>query len=230
MEHPGLKYIEMIVTTRCNKSCSSCSNGIPYTELYDMKYIEFKYYIKLLLRNVKVVEKFQIHGGEPLLNPEIHKIIEYVKKCKQLINVRLVTNGTIIPSKNTIEALKNSNITIAISSYFFNQKDKIKLSKLLEANNIKYILYGEQPWYKFDSNQTLVNRFELCPINSCPSYYQGKIYLCSRISNLYKEKAKDCCVDLETFQGDLIREMSSNRLKEPCRYCNISNQMILAGL
>lgn len=185
--------------------------------------------MNLLLRNVNVVEKFQIHGGEPLLNPEIHKIIDYVKNCTQLINVRLVTNGTIIPNINTIEALKNSNITIAISSYFFNQKVRKELTQLFDSNNIKYILYDEQSWFKFETRQSTNNTFEMCPINSFPSYNQGKIYLCSRISNLYKEKAKNCCVDLETFQGDLIREMSDNRLKEPCMYCNIVNQMVLAG-
>lgn len=229
LEFPNLNYIEMIVTTRCNMHCHNCSNGIPYIEKSDISYADFCAQLNKLLCRVSFVRKFQIHGGEPFLNKELPEIIELANSSQKLLNIRLVTNGTVIPSIEIIQALKGTRVTVAISSYCFNESTREKLIHLLAKNGIKYILYGEQEWYSFDDCCKGQNNFEECPINSFPCYYNGKLYVCSRICHLYSKLHPNCYVDLENLDIDLLEALKLDQLKRPCIDCNISKVMVKAG-
>lgn len=228
-ELPTLNYIEMIVTTRCNMHCSNCSNGIPYIEKNDISYANFCVQLDKLLNRVSYIRKFQIHGGEPFLNRELPEIIERANSAQKLLNIRLVTNGTVIPSKEIIQALKGTRVTVAISSYNFNISTREKLIHLLVKSGIKYVLYSEQEWYSFDDRNKGKNKFEICPINSFPCYYNGKLYVCSRICHLYSNLHPNCYVDLDNLNIDLLDALKLEHLKLPCLDCNITNVMVKAG-
>lgn len=226
---PNLRYIEMIITTKCNMLCSNCSNGIPYMNRKTISYQVFCEQLQSLLTHVSYIERFQLHGGEPLLNPEVHKMITLLDKTQKLLNIRIATNGTVIPNEETISALKDSRIVLAISSYFFNRERREQLIDVCKRNSIRYILYDEQEWYRFETQKSVVNSFETCPINSFPCYYEGKVYLCSRICHLYGRLYPNSCIEIANFSGDLLYALNDEKLKAPCRECNITNKMIVAG-
>lgn len=226
---PSLSYIEMIITTECNMLCSNCSNGIPYTDRNTISYQAFCEQLQSLLTHVSYIERFQLHGGEPFLNPEVHKMITFLDKTQKLLSIRVATNGTVIPNKETISALKGSRIVLAISSYYFNREKREQLIDVCKSNNIRYILYSEQEWYRFESQQGVVNSFETCPINSYPCYYEGKVYLCSRICHLYGKHYPNSNIEIVGFSGDLLYALNGENLKAPCRECTISNKKIVAG-
>lgn len=227
---PNLSYIEMIITTECNMLCRNCSNGIPYTNRNTISYHDFCEQLQSLLTHVSYIERFQLHGGEPLLNPEVHKIIALLDKTQKLLSIRIATNGTIIPNEETVSVLKGSRVVLAISSYFFNKNKREQLIDLCNNNNIRYVLYDEQEWYRFESPNRVVNCFENCPINSYPCYYEGKVYLCSRICHLYSKRYTNSCIEIANFSGDLLYALNDEQLKAPCRECSISkNHKIMAG-
>lgn len=226
---PRLRYIEMIVTTECNAQCMNCSNGIPYAKRRTISYEDFRGQLQLLLSNVALIERFQIHGGEPFLNPDLHRIISLVNISPKLLNIRIATNGTLIPDEKIILALRGSRIVLAISSYQFNRVTRERLVAICKNNNIRHILYDEQKWYCFDSSHKGHNRFASCPINFYPCYYDNKIYLCSRICHLYGEQYPHCYISLKDFHGDLVSAMADDGLKAPCCECTISSQKIQAG-
>ncbi len=228
-ELPNLRYIEMIITTECNRYCRNCSNGIPNTNKNTISYLAFCEQLQSLLSHVSYIERFQLHGGEPFLNPEVHKMIALLDKTQKLLNIRIATNGTVIPNKEIVSALKDSRIVLAISSYFFNREKREQLIDVCNSNNISYILYNEQDWFRFESQPGVVNSFETCPINSYPCYYEGKVYLCSRICHLYGKKYPNSSIDMADFSGNLLNALDGEQLKAPCRMCTISNQKIVAG-
>ena len=124
---PRLDYIEFICTTVCNKRCKNCSNYIPQLGALQ-RHVSgeaFAEQLRILLSRVSYVEKMQIHGGEPLLNPDILQIIEELKKERDRIGkIRIITNGTVVLKETLIDALKGSRIQLAISNYLFNQESR----------------------------------------------------------------------------------------------------------
>lgn len=226
---PNLSYIEMIITTECNMLCRNCSNGIPYANRNMISYQAFCEQLQSLLTHVSYIERFQLHGGEPLRNPEVHKMIDLLDKTQKLLSIRIATNGTVIPNEETISALKGSRIVLAISAYFFNREKRKQLIDVCKSNNIRYILYNEQEWYRFESQTGVVNCFETCPINSYPCYYEGKVYLCSRICHLYGKQYPNSSIEMADFSGNLLYALDREQLKAPCRECTISKQTIVAG-
>lgn len=229
-ELPNLRYIEMIITTECNILCSNCSNGIPYTNRKTISYQAFCEQLQSLLTHVSYIERFQLHGGEPLLNPEVHKMITLLDKTQKLLNIRIATNGTVIPNKETITALKDSRIVLAISSYYFNKERRKQLIDVCKRNNIRYVLYDEQEWYRFEAQTGVINSFEACPINSFPCFFEGKVFLCSRICHLYGRRYPNSSIEIASFSGDLLNALNGEQLKVPCRECTISiNHKIVAG-
>lgn len=69
VNHSVLPYLEMVVTTVCNRECRSCSNFIPYIKAR-AKHVsasEAKTQIEDLKKTIGVIERFQVHGGNRCL-------------------------------------------------------------------------------------------------------------------------------------------------------------------
>lgn len=85
---PKLKIIYLHVTQECNLRCTYCyaknnlGKDMMMNENASRKYID--------ILEQKGVKKVVLTGGEPLLNPDIEKIVEYIKK--KGIYVSLLTN------------------------------------------------------------------------------------------------------------------------------------------
>jgi MoaA/NifB/PqqE/SkfB family radical SAM enzyme len=97
----------MIVTwdigKRCNFDCSYCEmsrhdNISPYTPLDELKktFDFIKKWTTLYESKKKVTEKVGINftGGEPTINPDFWKLIEYIKQDSTDFNLSLTTNGS----------------------------------------------------------------------------------------------------------------------------------------
>jgi MoaA/NifB/PqqE/SkfB family radical SAM enzyme len=94
--------------------------------------------IKLRKNNFGIL---QITGGEPLLNPEVFRIIEYAKKIG--FTVFLVTNGTLIDESTAkkLSKIHVDNVGISFHNYDAKKFEKISnhekiLDKVLNAIEI----------------------------------------------------------------------------------------------
>jgi len=127
------------INNTCNCKCKMCSiwkNG-------NKKIVKFedakKTLIKLRKNNFGTI---QITGGEPLLNPDVFRIIEYAKKLG--FTVFLVTNGTLIDESlaKKLSEIKVDNVGVSFHHYnkimcekIFGHKDV--LNKLV--NSVKLL-------------------------------------------------------------------------------------------
>jgi len=231
-----LHHVEMIITTKCNLRCKHCSNLIP--DIQDKaKHIsleEFKRELDLLMSNFDYIYRLQIHGGEPLLHPEIVKIMAYVVRYKEKIGISvIVTNGTNLPSQELLNVISRNNVAIIASPYGFNETMLVKLGTVCFKNHVLYMQFGARKWLKFDPPDTkdysiaeLKSKYWNCPNNGFPAYKNGKLYLCARLANLldYQENPVDDGVNLNSRSKNnsirfLMKDYSIN-----CKYCNINKK------
>ena len=94
---PTLDYLETHVVDHCNLNCKGCSH---FCNLAEEKFIDVesirKDFVQLskVYKNIKVI---RLMGGEPLLHPEINEIMKSVRASFPYSQIKLATNGLLLP-------------------------------------------------------------------------------------------------------------------------------------
>jgi hypothetical protein len=108
---------------------------------------KMKQSIKKLFDVIDFAFDVRILGGEPFMNPEFYKFINLFRDySSKFAYMWVITNGTIIPDEQNLEALKNEKIFVRISEY---QNPKQKIEKLVETlvkNGIFHEIVPIQAW------------------------------------------------------------------------------------
>jgi molybdenum cofactor biosynthesis enzyme MoaA len=111
--------LRVSVTDRCNFRCKYCTNeGQPHNTGNFIELSFAKQLSEFIRENQIYVKKLNITGGEPLLHPELLKIVEIFKTT--IDSITLNTNGELL-NKNKIIALNNAGVTcikFGIDSFF----------------------------------------------------------------------------------------------------------------
>ena len=100
--------IGLMVTGTCNLNCKLCASYTPYRKGAKFPSItEQEAIIQRYFEIVSYVKKVTINGGEPLLFSDLPRLLYLLQKyLKQIGTVEILTNGTIIPSQELIDAAK----------------------------------------------------------------------------------------------------------------------------
>lgn len=128
------------VTTRCNLDCIMCPRGAINRPIKDMDFSLFK---RIIDEIKDFAELIYLHGlGEPLLNKNLFKMIEYAKK--KGIRVGISTNATLL-DKEKADKLLNSGIDyiiFALDAVTKKTYEKIRRQGKFEkaVNNTRYFL------------------------------------------------------------------------------------------
>lgn len=84
------KTLLLFVTNKCNLNCKTCFNKISLGNSEEMSFE----YVKKVVDNNPLVEKYDIMGGEPLMHPQIDQILAYLDMKNKKIG--LYTNGLLL--------------------------------------------------------------------------------------------------------------------------------------
>ena len=183
----ALPYVEMVVTTRCTLRCVGCSNLMPCYDPgmahSDMDIV--KQSIDGLLSVSRHIAEMKFIGGEPFMSPRLYEAVGYASQKKQIKQITIITNGTIVPTGENLKCLRRKNITVHISKY--PAVNPAPLIKALKQNEIEYHLIAFETWQdygnmdrrKMDVN-TLKKSFEICPSAECKTVMDGRFYACPR--------------------------------------------------
>lgn len=150
-----LLAVHTAVTTRCTLKCKHCNMFVPYYKNYiEYSFEELKRNIDLLFKSVDYVFAYQFLGGEPLLNPELVKVIEYIgEHYKDRIgSIEIVTNGTIVPNESLRQISRKYNVTYLISDYSNSVHYQDRLDRVvscLKENGVKSNLNSSLNWLDF---------------------------------------------------------------------------------
>lgn len=234
----NLKYIDIVITEACSMKCQSCSNLMQY-------YIQPRNSdLNLLFNSIeKLMEitdslyEFRVLGGEPFVNKQIGKIINKLLSYKNIQQLVVYTNATVIPKGENLECLKNDKILMEITDYGSLSKRRDELIELLKANNIRYTsivpTWSDSGTLKYQNatEEQLSDMFKNCCVNDKSTILNGKLYRCPFSANAHNLKAipenKADVVDLNDNNktiDDIKKETmllhGPKKYLEACKYCN----------
>jgi organic radical activating enzyme len=254
----NIPYFELVVTTKCTLKCKHCANFMPLftgggggNSHFDLTFETFQQDFDSFMNCVDHVREMRILGGEPLINKELHNIVEYSAKNDKIQFIEIVTNGTIVPDKNLIDVIKrydNKIIMFYLSDYSKNKELKkiLKHEELIKAltdNNIGYETNDDLIWRidgelrnRKHSPEKLRDIFLKCDNNMCNSLFDGKLHVCPKSSSGHRLNLinADDYVDLRQknifkIKKDLINFYKKDYF-EACKYCRRTSEKVLPAI
>lgn len=165
-------------------------------------------------------------------------------KKKQILNILIVTNATILPSEDLLNsAKKNSRIAFLVSDYrntaptYYDEIKKlfskygIKASYAQERQNATtWISLQEIKWDNKVEKEKIINLYKNCFNANCVSLCDGKMVQCTAALFFQRnfKLEKTVCDEIIDIRKDInltkkIIEFYSKDYSEFCRYCHFEN-------
>lgn len=237
---PIIHSLETNIEDGCNLNCRGCSHFSNLFQKGDK--VSFEIFCKDLKKIAEntYVYRFNLLGGEVLLNDRIVEYIEYTAKLMPYTDIVLVSNGLLIPkqSKEFFESCRKNNITIAISGYKPTMAMKDDITRVLDENGVVYVFrrvvedFGKNiDLSGKNDRQTAVKR---CRENGCHFMRQGKIYKCpfEALGNkFFLHFNIDARIEggIDIYQDELdwqqVVNILNNEPVDACKYCGVEERI-----
>jgi organic radical activating enzyme len=147
---PGviIQVLEVVVTTRCNLKCRDCANLMQYYKApADIETDRILHSIDRLFHFDDYIVDLNLLGGEPLLSRDLPTILDKLGEYRTKINtLNITTNGTILPSRELIDALLRNNAMVTVSDYGKLSGKREQLLHILTENGIAVKDLAGQMW------------------------------------------------------------------------------------
>jgi len=175
--------LELVVTTKCNLRCKGCSNLIPYYT--EPKHISLEQLIRdflLFKKRFSFVHTLHLIGGEALIYPYLGKLLTFLtENWKYFGNIRISTNGTILPNDELCKSIKDADAIVLVSDYGSLSTKKKELTDKLNFYGVQFCVIETPTWimaqqYRYtphDPKQV----FSKCRA-SCHTLLNGRLYRC----------------------------------------------------
>lgn len=224
--------VHIALTTKCSLNCKNCNMFIPYhKENYHNNINDLKKDTRLFFDLTDKVYLFSVLGGEPFLYPDLYEYLLFLcdNYRDKITELRIVTNGTVVPSTKIMKLIKKYQIVVNISDYSnllqFKTKFESTESTLRNENLNVTKSTSSSTWLDFGfphaplclPEEKLINHMHQCsPVFR--GINDGKFYYCHIIwsavkSGLLKEDACDS-LDMSLLNasnpGDKIKLIEYN--------------------
>lgn len=197
-----LRQLDLIITEICTLKCVSCGSLMPHYKcpknLDEETVIQS---LENLLSTGCYISLLDIVGGEPFLNEKLMvKILDRFGRNPQIGCFVTISNGTIVPKSETVEALSRcSKAYVIFSNYGMlstKQDEAIKTLQLgrvpcivikdediTAMNGTMWVDYGEVKKYPY-SREIFQRYFNDCiDAKNCTTMLNGCLYICPRIAH-----------------------------------------------
>lgn len=218
------QYVEISTTTFCTLNCKNCTAYMPY--LKNRRHISIDELIKgcdFYFKCVDYVGRFRVLGGEPLVYPDLIKLITYLgdNYRNRMGELCIVTNGTVKITDELLKILKKYTVTLFISNYsesghhLTTHSHYEELLNLLENEKISYHFSEDTKWLELGSPiesredstniHSLVERFNDCR-HYCRSIVNSHLFMCATwafavLGGIYSD-------DWKKYVGDEILDLN----------------------
>lgn len=234
-----LYSLDAVVTERCSLRCKDCSNLMQYYQSpQNMDVNEVKKTMDILLRKNCRIFDLRILGGEPLMNKEFIKIVDWYKNEEKINRISIFSNATIFPEDRILEHLKQEKVFIRLSDY---GELSYKLEKWVQwciENNIRYEVQKIQKWQDCGNlerhdycEEELLNIYSECECRNLPTIKGKYLYNCPYAANaadlgamISDEMNRDRLLLTDGINiDDIDKFLYERKFLEACRYCNGRN-------
>lgn len=229
--------IDLMLTEKCSLKCKDCSNLMQlYAKPIDQDYEMVISSIDTFLGTVDYCREIRLLGGEPLMYKKIYDVVEYLLKYKNYDQLKINTNGTIVPKESKINVFQDERVFFDISDYGKVSRNVDGLVKVLKEKNISHNASRVTEWQdvgkiiKSDRTDQLNKEiFGNCCINRGLTLLHGKLYLCPFSANATNLKAikyaDEEIIDIKLYNKEELKERIQKLYfetdyLEACKSCN----------
>lgn len=231
----NLARLVVILGTKCSLKCKECNNLIPYFR--EKRDFDKKSLIKSLdnfLDKVHILLRCELVGGEPFLSDNLQDILQYLINKKNVCQIEITTNGTIVPKDYLISLLKNSKVKVRISDYG-RIVHTDNLINFLDENQINYQILKSGKWispggiHKRGRGVEKLKRYyaNCSSAYYCKTLFDGKLFSCARSASLsalgYMEEKEYLEINADII-GETIKDFWLMDYSEACDYCDIVSE------
>ena len=136
-----IDYLRVSVTDKCNLRCIYCMGAKDNNFLKNDERLTDDEIYRIVKESSKLgIKKIRITGGEPLVRPDLIKIVSKINSIPSIEEIYLTTNGILLADmidELAANGLKGVNISLdSLNEERFNKITRLgKLNKVLEAIN-----------------------------------------------------------------------------------------------
>ena len=235
----NLFTLDVVVTEKCSLRCRDCANAMQYYNKprdCDMQIV--KESLDRYLECVDYLPRAFIIGGEPFMNKELHRIIDWCSEHPKIGSIWIFTNGSIVPNRETIAAMKKRKVMVRLSDYGKLVKNLPAFVNCLRHEEVPYKSFSCDVWQDLGpmrernySPEQIKDVFRSCECRDIFTLLNGKLYHCpwsAHGDNLGIIKhGNDDYIDLMDYStGNEGIERKIRYLKDECihisacGYCN----------
>lgn len=189
-----VQHYPQSMTERCTLRCLECNQCTPYiSNPTHFSKEEFKADLDLFFKYVDYVDQANFVGGEPFTHPDLYELMEYAAYHyrDRMGTLKIVTNGTILPSEEMIQLALKYDITMYITDYSITVPEvEDKVSRFIDKirkHQVKYIKDHAKHWknyaigrakLNFSGEDDKIKHFDKCA-TPCRYMRDGKLYYCT---------------------------------------------------
>ena len=232
---------EVHLADHCNLNCVACSHFSPLAEPSFVNIETFKRDFERMgeLFSHKC-EWIHLLGGEPLLNPDIIELMKIARENFSEGDIQLVTNGILLPQQddNFWKACHDNNIKVMMTHYPI-KIDLEKIKSMAKKFDVIFLYFGSEQEKNIMRKCTMdlsgknnaARNFLKCGLaNGCPMLCDGKLYVCSVLSNrrffnkAFNQNIPLTEADYIDIYSDITPDEILRRLAThvpACSYCDI---------
>ena len=232
------RCVDLVITEKCSMKCTDCSNLMQYyltPQTYDFENVLKS--IDFLFSSVDEVYEMRVIGGEPMLNKDIHLIIERLVAEEKVKRIVIYTNATIPLRVHQIPFFKNKKVMFLITDYAQLSRNISRLVAQLEDNEIAFDRKPVDGWtdsgtIKHHNRNDEENQeiFDYCCAKNNVTLMAGynKLYNCPFAANAHTlgavpESSNDV-VDISAEGSDTKKKIRAIIYREDfvgaCDFCN----------
>ncbi|OGJ72537.1 hypothetical protein A2198_00010 [Candidatus Peribacteria bacterium RIFOXYA1_FULL_56_14] len=224
--------IDLIVTEACSMRCRDCSNLAQYYEKPENSDInEMFETIDSICSKMDEVYEFRVIGGEPLVNKEVHLVVEKLTSKANVQKVSIFTNATILPREHQWNALGHSKVRFFITEYVQSRKHKELIAEL-KKRNIPFATETANGWTECAAlnvhnrtDEANAAIFTACCAKNLATLHDGALFRCPFSAHATKLQAvpdyPDDSLSVATATREQIRAFLRDKLFiKACDHCN----------
>lgn len=242
-------FVTSVITQKCSLRCRDCGQLIPnYKSPVHFSVECIVNDIKQYAKAFDVVPEISLHGGEPFLHPDIQRICSEVATIPNIVYISFITNGTILPSDDTLRQLSACGADILQSDYGSLSKKQTKLFTACQEHNIycefvytnptKMWTRPAAPFRKHNRSVKDNNEIYKKCVSSkvCCQIMDGELHRCpfsmhaSHQGSFPKVKSDFVRLNDPNMPDEILKEkirsfLSQNIALSACDYCDPSNDI-----
>lgn len=182
-----LPYCVLCITSKCSLRCKNCAAFITHYEKredYTLEYV--KENLGKVLDAVDGIMELELMGGEPFLCKEFDDILSWCISQSKIRAIKIITNGTIVPRKDTWNLLKHNKVKLVVDDYGEHSYKFEEIVAGAEENEVRYEKQLLHSWYQIEpivkhgfTEERLEEIFKECNFRTCVGITNGRFFHCN---------------------------------------------------